>query len=123
MPDPRLYSEAFTGRARAIARCLWCLEDDHSKAMCPKNPHWPVFGFFPDPSTWLAQAATSAWHPTPSLPPKIFKIGISSEIGAQQRALPSISALYIVVALMAMKLYTGPQPGMQGGEASMTAAD
>ena len=58
VPDPRLYSEAFTGRARAIARCVWCLEDDHTNAMCPKNPHCPVFGFFPDPSAWLTQAAS-----------------------------------------------------------------
>ena len=55
--DPCLYNEAFTGRAWAIARCTFCLQDDHSEAMCPKNPHRPMFGWFPPP----------AW---PSTPPR-----------------------------------------------------
>ena len=54
--DPRLYNEAFTGRARAIARCSYCLQDDHTAPRCPKNPNRPVFGWFPDPSGWPAQA-------------------------------------------------------------------
>ena len=44
--DPRLYNEAFTGRARAIARCQYCLQDDHLAAhslmaavICTKFPH------------------------------------------------------------------------------------
>jgi hypothetical protein len=28
--DSRLYNEAFTGRARPIARCTYCLQDDHA---------------------------------------------------------------------------------------------
>ena len=49
--NARLYNEAFTGRARAIARCSYCLQDDHTATYCPKNPHRPPFGWFPDPST------------------------------------------------------------------------
>ena len=50
--DPRLYSEAFTGRARSIARCNYCLQDDHTAAQCPRNPNPPVFGWFPNPIPW-----------------------------------------------------------------------
>lgn len=52
--DPRLYNEAFTGRARSIARCNFCLQDDHLAANCPHNPHRPYFGWFPDPAAWPA---------------------------------------------------------------------
>ena len=40
-PDPRLYSEAFTGRARSIPRCGHCLQDDHPSQRCPQNPDQP----------------------------------------------------------------------------------
>ena len=53
--DPRLYNEAFTGRARAIARCSYCLQDDHQSTACPKNPNRPMFGFFPDLAMWHPQ--------------------------------------------------------------------
>ena len=36
--DSRLYNEAFTGRARAIPRCAYCLQDDHGSTACPRNP-------------------------------------------------------------------------------------
>ena len=32
VPDSRLYQEAFTGRARSLARCSYCLADDHTSA-------------------------------------------------------------------------------------------
>ena len=32
---PRLYSEAFTGRAKAIPRCHQCLSDTHTLSACP----------------------------------------------------------------------------------------
>ncbi len=41
VPDPRLYNEAVTGRARPIARCSYCLQDDHAAQQCPRNPHRP----------------------------------------------------------------------------------
>lgn len=37
-PNPRLYSEAFTGRAKIIPRCQHCLSEDHSTTLCPLNP-------------------------------------------------------------------------------------
>ena len=33
--NPRLYSEAFTGRAKAIPRCHQCLSDTHTLSACP----------------------------------------------------------------------------------------
>ena len=63
--DPRLYNEAFTGRAWSIARCSYCLQDDHSAAQCPRNPNRPIFGWFPDPSLWPAQPVHAS-PPTPS---------------------------------------------------------
>ena len=37
VPDPRLYSEAFTGCAKNIRRCSFCLQDDHDHTTCPRN--------------------------------------------------------------------------------------
>ena len=62
VPDPRLYSEAFTGRARSITRCGFCLQDDHGDALCPRNPNRPLFGWFPDPFLWPPQGT----YPTPT---------------------------------------------------------
>ena len=39
--DTRLYSEAFTDRVRAIPRCQFCLQDNHSTPYCPRNPDHP----------------------------------------------------------------------------------
>ena len=39
MLDSRLYNEAFTGRARAIARCQHCLSEAHGTTNCPTNPN------------------------------------------------------------------------------------
>ena len=38
VPNHRLYSEAFTGRAKSIPRCHVCLSDTHSANQCPSNP-------------------------------------------------------------------------------------
>ena len=52
--DPRLYNEAFTGRAQSIARGSLCLQDDHSAAHCPHNPHRSYLGWIPELSAWPA---------------------------------------------------------------------
>ena len=53
--DPCLYNEAFTGRARAIPRCNYCLRDDHTTRECPQNQQWE--GTWPQgPPPWLAGA-------------------------------------------------------------------
>ncbi|KAL5502321.1 hypothetical protein EMCRGX_G009074 [Ephydatia muelleri] len=36
--NARLYSEAFTGRARALPRCRYCLSETHELRACPVNP-------------------------------------------------------------------------------------
>ena len=50
--DPRLYNEAFTGHAKSIPRCTYCLQDDHSAAYCPRNPNRPCFSWFPNPGPY-----------------------------------------------------------------------
>ena len=69
--DPRLYNEAFTGRACAIARCSFCLQDDHTATYCPHNPNRPYFGWFADPSTWQA---LPQHNPPPSARPSSLEI-------------------------------------------------
>ena len=46
VPNPRLYSEAFTGRAKRHPQCPHCLSEDHSAAGCPHNPNPPMVGWF-----------------------------------------------------------------------------
>lgn len=55
--DPRLYNEAFTGHAKAIPRCTYCLQDDHSAA------YRPYFGYFPTPVQWQATMPPSPGDP------------------------------------------------------------
>ena len=50
VPNARLYNEAFTGRARAVPRCSFCLQEDHISQACPRNPNRPWFGWLQDPS-------------------------------------------------------------------------
>ena len=67
VPDPRLYNEAFTGRARAIPRCSYCLDDDHHFNNCPKNPNRPLLGYFPPMGTWPMPTPP---QPMPIPPPR-----------------------------------------------------
>ncbi len=52
VPDSRLYNKAFTGRAKAIARCNHCLQDDHTTNLCPLNPNPPAQSWVPDGTPW-----------------------------------------------------------------------
>jgi hypothetical protein len=56
-PDPRLFSEAFTGRARSIPRCSFCLQDDHPAQRCPQNPDQPWVAWLPNPPAWQGGSA------------------------------------------------------------------
>ena len=38
--NARLYNEAFTGCARAVPRCSFCLQEDHVAQTCPRNPRF-----------------------------------------------------------------------------------
>ena len=71
IPDPRRYSEAFTGRAKNICRCSFCLQDDHDHTTCPRNPNRPLLGWLPQiintwPIPFLPQQAPS--HPMNATP-------------------------------------------------------
>ena len=71
MPNQRLFQEAFTGRAKDIPRCSYCLEDDHVAAACPSNPHRPLFSWPPSIPQWPGppqQQQTSPWPPAESTP-------------------------------------------------------
>ena len=50
VPNACLYNEAFTGRARAIPRCSFCLQGDHVAQYCPRNPTRPWPGWHQDTS-------------------------------------------------------------------------
>ena len=65
VPDPRLYNEAFTGRARYIQRCGYCLQEGHSEDSCHCNPHRR-------PPTWMQEGPWSA--PPPPRPPTVTEI-------------------------------------------------
>ena len=64
--DSRLYNEAFTGRAKAIARCSFCLQDDHTDAYCPYNPNRPFLNMYPGQTMW---AAPAGWISMPASTP------------------------------------------------------
>ena len=57
MPNARLYNEAFTGHARTIPRCSFCLQEDHLARACPRNPNRPWFGWYSSPSAVPSQQA------------------------------------------------------------------
>ena len=59
VPDPHPYNEALTGHVHPIAWSSYCLQDDHTMQQCPRNPHWPVFGWLPGPSVWPGSAPGS----------------------------------------------------------------
>ena len=67
--DPHLYNEAFTGRARSIARCAVCLQDDHQAAACPKNPNHPLWPWLPEAMAWPQPQQPSTQQPSQPPPP------------------------------------------------------
>ena len=48
VPDPHLYNKAFTGRARFMQRCGYCLQEGHAEDTCPTNPHRRSLGWVPE---------------------------------------------------------------------------
>ena len=50
--DQRLYNEVFTGRAKCIARCGYCLRDDHTTRSCPTNPSRTALGGSSERPAW-----------------------------------------------------------------------
>ena len=68
VPNNRLFSEAFTGRARSIPRCPHCFSEDHTSAVCPFNPTPPAFGWFHSPQHLMALSPLTQQTP-PQAPP------------------------------------------------------
>ena len=66
-PNARLYNEAFTGRAKVLPRCSFCLQEDHVAQYCPRNPNRPWPGWYQD--TTISQPL-SRQQPTPRPPPQ-----------------------------------------------------
>ena len=66
--DPRLYNEAFTGRARAIPRCTFCLHDDHTGQYCPQNPNRPWLGWIPETAMWQPMPSSGPMAAQPPVP-------------------------------------------------------
>ena len=64
--DPRLYNEAFTGRAKAVARCTFCLREDHASVVCPCNPTRQITNFPSEIPSWVAAMLQSSAAHIPS---------------------------------------------------------
>ena len=69
--DSTLYSEAFTGRAKIVPRCEYCLQDNHIATYCPRNPSRAMFGWFPNtppaaPQNWQTPAASQTCQNPPT---------------------------------------------------------
>ena len=84
--DSALYNEAFTGRARAIPRCQFCLSDNHTGFDCPdttqlglnppgwgpgRAPRWPSQ---PPRPQWYGGQSTQAGRLPPPLRPASLEI-------------------------------------------------
>ena len=68
VPNPRLYSEAFTGRAKRHPQCPHCLSEDHEGAGCPHNPNPSFMGWFQSAS--LPQGPLASPGQTRAPPPE-----------------------------------------------------
>ena len=55
VPNLCLYNMAFTGHARAIPRCTFCLQQDHTPQLCQCNPSRPWIGWLWEPDGGLQQ--------------------------------------------------------------------
>ena len=63
----RLYSDAFTGRAKAVVRCQHCLSDTHSSQQCPANPNPIPVLYMPDTSRYYHNTVVPpSWYMPPS---------------------------------------------------------
>ena len=91
VPELRLYNEAFTGRAQ----CSYCLQDDHMAQQCPRIPHRPIFGWFPNPadtqSPYLASRPLNLQQGMPALqrgPVPLLSVSFSSYLQRLRGAPP-----------------------------------
>ena len=68
--NSRLYSEAFTGRAKRHPQCPHCLSEDHMGTGCPHNPYPPVLGWFQGPPQFQLGPPAGQPQPSPLVTPK-----------------------------------------------------
>lgn len=73
VPSPRLYSEAFTGRAKRHPQCPHCLSEDHTGMSCPHNPNPPMVGWFHGPTQF--QLGSVAPQAQPITGPQLRQAG------------------------------------------------
>ena len=66
IPNSRLYNEAFTGRAKMMQRCQYCLSEDHGSTGCPQHPNPMILGWFQPPAALPQPSALTSV--APSLP-------------------------------------------------------
>ena len=102
--DPRLYNEASTGWARAIARCLFCLQDDHVTNTCPHNPNQPMYSWSSSSLTWLSHQ-TLAHHSTGPLAQEICRRYNEGGVGKQAADI----AMFVAVARNPTRWWTAPR--------------
>ena len=71
VPNSRLYNEAFTGRAKIMQRCQYCLSEDHGSTGCPQHPNPMMVGWFHPPVALPQPLGLGGTTPTlPSASPK-----------------------------------------------------
>ena len=69
--NPRIYNEAFTSNCP-----MWLLPARRPPNQCPRNPHRPIFGWFPDPALLPAHplgAFTSQPSPNRGQPSEVCR--------------------------------------------------
>ena len=95
VPNPRLYSEAFTGRAKRHPQCPHCLSEDHAGAGCPHNPNPPFLGWFQ--GTPLPQESPKPqWQPLSAPQPKPGGVqDICRNFNGNRCRLPGVGYLHI----------------------------
>ena len=69
VPNQRLHSEAFTGRAKKCLLCPQCLSKDHAAVACPHNPNPPIDGWLQG-SPYVPVESVMSVQPGSMLPPK-----------------------------------------------------
>ena len=84
VPNVHLYNEAFTGRARAVPRCSYCLRDYHAASACPS---------IPGARSLIADTSTYVWGARKFMPGSTVLEGGPSSGGpgaAPQRGTPCL---------------------------------
>ena len=112
--DSRLYNEAFTGRAKAVARCSFCLREDHASAVCPCNPACQITSF-PSEIPSGRQPCCSHQPPTSHRPPARWRIASGS--------MTSVASFLTAAFAMPVCSAADHTPSRSEGHSSIRGAD